>query len=212
MLSHIIFGLFLLGGEHTRLVFETNKDQAPADVRYLLQTEKYRVDFKRDEIVFHFGSNSMRVRFAGRPNWTMPAGRARLDRLVRYIDSDDRKSKTDIPKFASVKYESLYSGIDLSCRGHAGQLECVFLAMPGADPEQIRFAVEGTDRIEIDETGALHLEIAGQTLRVQKPNAFQLGHGRRNIVDVRFELKGSNEIAFSVGPYNSSIPLIFDLL
>jgi hypothetical protein len=212
MLSLIIFGLLLSGGEHTRLVFETNKNQAPADVRYLLQTEKYQVDFKRDEMVFHFGSNSLRIRFAGHPNWTMPSGRARLDRLVRYIDSDDGKNKTNIPKFAAVKYELLYAGIDLSCRGHAGQLECDFAAMPGADPAQIRFAVEGADRIEIDETGALHLEIAGQTLRIPKPDAFQLGHGRRSIVDVRYELNGSNEITLTVGPYNRSIPLIIDVL
>ena len=210
MLAYIIFGFLLFGGEHnTRLVFETNKDQAPADVRYLLQTDKYELDFKLGEMVFHFGNKSLRIRFAGPLYRTTPAGNARLDRVVRYIDSDDTGNKPDVHKFASVRYESLYPGIDLTCHGHAGQLECDFVAMPAADPEQIRVAVDGADRIGIDETGALSLEIAGQVLRIHKPNAFQLDRGRR-MVDVRYELKDTNEVGLAVGEYNRSVPLIID--
>ena len=211
ILPCIIFGLFLFGAEHnSRLVFETNKDQAPTDVRYLLRTDKYQLDFKSGEMVFHFGSNSLRLRFAGRLYRSTPVGNARLDRVVRFIDTDENNNKQDVPKFASVRYESLYFGINLSCHGHAGKLECDFVAMPAADPEQIRVAVEGADGIGIDETGALTLQIADQKLRIPKPNAFQLEHGRRNMVDVRFELKGGNEVGFSIGRYNPSIPLIID--
>jgi hypothetical protein len=211
MRAFIIFGLLLLGGEHnTRLVFQTNKDQAPADVRYLLQTETYQLDFKRGEMVFHFGNKPLRIRFAGPLIRSMPTGNARLDRIVRYIDSDETSTKHDVQKFAAVKYESLYSGIDLTCHGHAGQLECDFVVMPGADAGQIRVDVEGADRIVIDETGALTLEIADQTLRLHKPNAFQLDHGRRNVVDARYELKDTNEVGLIIGQYNYSIPLIID--
>jgi hypothetical protein len=211
MLTQIIFAFLLFGGEHnTRLVFEKNKDKAPVDVRYLLQTDKYQLDFKRGEMVFHFGSRSLRIRFGGSPSWTTPAGIARLDRFVRYVDSDNTSNKPEVQKFASVRYESLYSGIDLTCHGHAGQLECDLVAMPGADAEQIRVAVDGADRIGIDETGALTLEIADQTLRIHKPNAFQLDRGRRSFVDVRYELKDTGEIGLVIGQYNSSVPLIID--
>ena len=211
MRAFIILGFLLLGGEHnTRLVFQTNKDQAPADVRYLLQTEKYQLDFKRGEMVFHFDNRRLRILFAGSLYKTTPAGNARVDRVVRYIDSDETNNKPEVQKFAAVKYESLYSGIDLTCHGRAGQLECDFVAMPGADAEQIRIAVDGADRIGIDETGVLTLEIGDHALRLQKPNAFQLDHGRRKLVDARYELKDTNEVGLIIGQYNHSIPLIID--
>lgn len=209
MLAQIIFAFLLFGGEHnTRLVFEANKNQAPADVRYLITTDKFQLDFKRGEMVFHFGNRSLRIRFDGSLYRTAPAGNARLDRFVRDVDSDNTSNKPEVQKFASVRYESLYFGIDLACHGHVGQLECDFVAMPGADAEQIRVAVDGADRIGIDETGALTLEIADQTLRIHKPNAFQLDRGRRNFVDVRYELKGADEIGLVIGQYNRSVPLI----
>jgi hypothetical protein len=211
MLTQIIFAFLLFAGEHnTRLVFETNKDQAPADVRYLLRTDKYQLDFKRGEMVFHFGSRALRIRVEGSLNRTTPTGNARLDRFVRYVDSDNTNNKPEVQKFASVKYESVYSGIDLTCHGHVGQLECDFVAMPGADAERIRVAIDGADRVGIDETGALTLEIADQTLRIHKPNAFQLDRGRRSFVDVRYELKGTDEIGLVIGQYNRSVPLIID--
>ena len=211
MRAFIIFGLLLLGGEHnTRLVFQTNKDQAPADVRYLLQTEKYQLDFKRGEMVFHFDNRRLRILFAGSLYKTTPAGNARVDRVVRYIDSDETNNKPEVQKFAAVKYESLYSGIDLTCHGRAGQLECDFVAMPGADAEQIRIAVDGADRIGIDETGVLTLEIGDHALRLQKPIAFQLDRGLRHVVDARYVLKDTNEVGLVIGQYNHSVPLIID--
>ena len=211
MRAFIILGFLLLGGEHnTRLVFQTNKDQAPADVRYLLQTEKYQLDFKRGEMVFHFDNRRLRILFAGSLYKTTPAGNARVDRVVRYIDSDETNNKPEVQKFAAVKYESLYSGIDLTCHGRAGQLECDFVAMPGADAEQIRIAVDGADRIGIDEPGVLTLEIGDHALRLQKPNAFQLDHGQRHVVDARYVLKDTNEVGLVIGQYNHSVPLIID--
>jgi hypothetical protein len=211
MLSHFMLGLILLASQQTsRLVFETNRDQALADVRYLLQTDRYQLDFKHGEVVFHFGVNSLRIRFAGQPNKVTPAGKARLDHLVRFVYSDDAHNKPGTPTFASVRYESLYNGIDLSCHGHAGQLECDFAALPGADPEQIQISLEGADRVTIDEGGNLVLGIGGQTLQIHKPEAFQVAHGRRNVVDARYDLKGTSEIGLKIGQYNRSIPLIID--
>jgi hypothetical protein len=211
MRAFIILGFLLLGGEHnTRLVFQANKDQAPADVRYLLQTEKYQLDFKRGEMVFHFDNRRLRILFAGSLYKTTPAGNARVDRVVRYIDSDETNNKPEVQKFAAVKYESLYSGIDLTCHGRAGQLECDFVAMPGADAEQIRIAVDGADRIGIDETGVLTLEIGDHALRLQKPIAFQLDRGLRHVVDARYVLKDTNEVGLVIGQYNHSVPLIID--
>jgi len=203
--------LLLEGGPYGHhLVFEKNKGQAPADVRYLLHTHEYHVDFKRGEMVFHLGSKDLRVRFDGRLNKKVPEGHARIDGLVRYLDADSAVDVDDIPKFSSVKYESLYAGIDLSCYGRDGQLECDFIALSGADPSQIRVDLDGAERLEVDEAGSLVITVGGQPLHIRKPIAFQLQHGERTPVEIRYQLMDPHEVGFAVGEYNRSIPLIID--
>jgi hypothetical protein len=209
MLIQLILGLFLLAGAHNdRLLFQTNLGQAPADVRYVLETAAYHLHFKRGEVIFYFGNNAIRVQFGGYPVKRVPTGNARLDKVVRYIDSGDTQ-KPDVPTFAAVKYEALYSGVDLSCYGRGGQLECDFVVMPQADPGQIRLAVDGADRIKLDPAGDLALEAGGETLHVHKPTALQIEHGARNPVDVRYQITGG-EIGIVVGQYHHGIPLIID--
>jgi len=213
MFSQLFLALVLLlesGPYGHRLVFEKNKGQAPADVRYLLQTHAYQVDFKRGEMVFHFGSNGLRIHFDGRLNKKVPEGHARLDGLIRYLDADSDVDKDDIPKFASVKYESLYTGIDLDCYGREGHLECDFVALPNADPSQIRVDLDGAGQLNIDDAGALAITIGGQTLHIRKPIGFQLQHGERTPVEIHYQLMDPHEVGFVIGDYNHQIPLIID--
>jgi hypothetical protein len=209
MFSSLILAILLLGGEHGgRPVFEKNTGQAAADIRYLLEAPNYQIQWKRGEMVVVFHGHTLRIQFNGRLNERIPEGHGRLDRLVRNVNSGDAGNKQNIQKFASIKYESLYPGIDLACYSSRGQLECGFVAMPGAPPEQIRLDLDGADHIALDDNGGLTIQIADQEIHLPKPNAFQLEHGSRKIVDVRFELTAMHEISFVTGQYNHSIPLI----
>src|SRR5215467_3158757 len=112
----IALGFLFFGETSTHihhLAFERNKGQAPADVRYVLRAPEYELDFKRAELVFHFASANLQVRFDGPLNKRVPEGHARLDGLVRYVDTEDADDDQKIPKFASIRYDSLYKGIDL---------------------------------------------------------------------------------------------------
>lgn len=209
-LVQLILGFLVLGaGHNNRLVFQTNQGQAPADVRYILETPEYLLHFKRGEMVFHFANNAIRIQFAGPLIARVPAGNARVDRVVRYINSDGNQGKP-APAFSSVRYEPLYSGIDLSCFGHLGRLQCDFVTMPGADPGLVRIDIEGADRIAIDEGGNLAIEVMGQMLHIHKPSGVQVSHGQRNAVDVQYQITGNNEIGFTIGPYDHRIPLIIE--
>src|SRR5215813_4094071 len=116
MFSSLILAILLLGGEHDgRPVFEKNTGQAAADIRYLLEAPTYQIQWKRGEMVVLFHGHTLRIQFNSRLNERIPEGHGRLDRLVRNVNSGDTGNKQTIPKFASVKYESLYPGIDLVC-------------------------------------------------------------------------------------------------
>ena len=211
MFSWFIVLAFLISSEtstHIRhLAFEKNKGQAPADVRYVLRAQGYELEFKRGELVFHVASNTLRIRFDGPLNKRVPEGHARLDGLVRYVDSEDPNGDQNIPRFASIRYDSLYKGIDLICRVRGTNLECDFVALAGAEPEHIRAFVDANG-LEIDDSGTLIIRLTDREIRFRKPNAFQLDHGQRNPVDVAYQLNETNEITFFIGEYNHSIPLI----
>jgi len=211
MFSSLILAILLLGGEHGgRPVFEKNTGQAAADVRYLLEAPNYQLQWKPGKMVLLFHGHTLRIQFNGGLNERIPEGRGRLDRLVRNVNSGDAGDKQKIQKFSSVKYESLYPRIDLACYSSRGRLECDFVAMPGAQPEQIRLDLDGADHIALDDEGGLTIRIDDQEIHLPKPSAFQLEHGSRKIVDVRFELTDMHQISFVTGEYNHSVPLIIN--
>jgi hypothetical protein len=213
----LLLGVLLLGEDATNLrhpSFEKNKGQAPADIRYILRTPDYQLDFKRAEIVLHAGSSTMRIQFDGPLNKRVPEGHARLDGLIRYVDSEDappRAHASDhaIPKFASIRYDSLYKGIDLICYARGTSTECGFLVLSGGEPEQIRAFIDGGD-MAIEDSGTLLIRLPDREIRFPKPNGFQVDHGQRKLVDVRYQLSNGNEIGFLIGEYDHSNPLTID--
>jgi hypothetical protein len=53
-----------------------------------------------------------------------------------FIGSDPKKWHSNVPTYAKVKYEGIYSGIDLVYYGNQRQLEYDFIVAPGADPRR----------------------------------------------------------------------------
>ena len=214
MSSWLIALGFLLFGETSthihHLAFEKNKGQAPADVRYVLRAPEYQLDFKRAELVFHFTSITLRVRFDGPLNKRVPEGHARIDNLVRYVDTDEVDDDQDIRKFASLRYDSLYKGIDLVCHVKGTHLECNFVALAGAEPEHIRAFIDATNGLRIDDSGSLIIQLPDREIRLHKPSAFQVSHGQRTSIDIGYQINEMNEISFVIGEYDHSGPLIID--
>jgi len=192
------------------LVFEKNKGQAPADVHYLVHTAAYELGFKRGELQFRIGTKVLSIRFNGRLNHVVPLGHARVDGLIRYVESDKPVEKDQTPKFASIHYDSLYVGIDLTCYGRRGKLECDFVVHPGADPRQIIVQLDGADAVQIDDKGDLVIQIADQILHIGKPTAYQLDRRQRNPVEIQYELTDRDELSFRLGEYNENVPLVID--
>jgi len=135
-----------------------------------------------------------------------------------FIGSDPKKWRKNVPHYAKVRYEEVYPGIDLVFYGNQSQLEFDFIVAPGADPDVIRMAFEGADKIDIDKEGHLILQSSAGSVRIQKAFIYQELDGVRQEISGRYVLNPtsksenprSHEVAFELASYDPRKPLVID--
>jgi hypothetical protein len=98
----------------------------------------------------------------------------------------------------------------LAYYGNQGNLEYDFILSPGADPAAIRLKANGARRVHVEPGGDLVLETECGDVRFHKPVSYQQVNGARRTVESRYELAGSNEIQFKLGPYDRHYQLVVD--
>ncbi len=156
-------------------------------------------------------SITLRMRLAGGNPRALVSGIDELPGKVNYLVGSDRGQwKTGIRTFAKVKYQGVYSGIDLVYYGKQGHLEYDFIIAPGADPRVITMNFEGAGWLEVDDNGDLVLKAGSRSLRQQKPVIYQEVQGRRHLVPGEYVLKGPRQVGFRIDPYDASKPLVID--
>ena len=181
----------------------------------------------------------MRLTFVGTRSDVRVEGQDELQGKANYlIGSDPRAWRTNIPTYARVRYRDVYPGIDVMFHGDQRQLQYDLIVAPGRDPRTIALRVDGVDRLAIDPTGDLLLHVGGGSggiVRMQKPIIYQHAQGDQNdqayrhaqadahqreqadatgrprrIVDGHYVLTGTHQVAFAVGPYDETRPLVID--
>ena len=81
-------------------------------------------------------------------NPTIPEGRDPLPLRTHYFRGADPAGwRADVPSFSEVEYPDLYRGIDLRYRVAPGGVKYEFRVDAGADPDRIRIAYAGADRL-----------------------------------------------------------------
>lgn len=137
-----------------------------------------------------------------------------LDRLVTksnyFIGNDPGKWRVDIPNYERVKYSEVYAGIDLEYYGNQGKLEYDFIISPGSEPNVISLQFKGMDSIHMNEKGELILSAAFSELTIQEPIAYQERGGIRERVPASYIFQRENQVGFSVGDYDPTLPLVID--
>jgi acyl dehydratase len=129
-----------------------------------------------------------------------------------FIGNDPTKWRTHVPAYAKVKYEEIYSGIDLVYYGNQRQLEYDFIVSPGADPRRIEFEVSGAKRIRQDAQGELVFTLGENEIRWHKPVAYQDKNGARHEIATRFTITDTKRVGFELAKYDASRPLYIDPL
>ncbi|HWY57841.1 MAG TPA: SBBP repeat-containing protein [Terriglobales bacterium] len=206
---------------HLPLIFEPNRGQTDARVRFLARGNGYGLYLTAQEAVLALrhsdsasqGTSAVTMKLVGATSAVEPAGDVELPGKSNYfIGNDPAKWHRDIPQFARVHYRNVYPGIDLVYYGNQGRLEYDFEVASGTDPRIVALKFQGADNLRIDASGDLVVAVGGGNLRLQAPRVYQkFGPEERSVVG-RFELRGQqkNEVGFRLGDYDRNRTLIID--
>jgi hypothetical protein len=157
------------------------------------------------------GGTVVRMELVGANAAPRVAGAEELPGKVNYfIGNDPAKWRTNVPTFAKVKYEGVYTGVDLVYYGNQGQLEYDFVVAPGVDPNQIRLKFAGAGKLRVDQEGSVVLGSTGEEVRFEKPVVYQEVAGKRKPVEGTYAVASANLIGIRLGKYDRSHPLVID--
>jgi uncharacterized repeat protein (TIGR01451 family) len=198
------------------LGFEANRGQtgaAPQDVQFLSRGAGYTLFLTSTEAVMRLRNarHELRMKLVD----SNPAPRVTQENELpgksHYIIGSDRRAwHTHIPRYGKVRYQAVYPGVDLVYYGNQQQLEYDFIVAPGADPQVIELAFEGAENIRVDTGGDL-LALTGEgELRLKAPVIYQDIDGRRVETPGGYRKTGSDRVAFDLGAYDSTRPLVVD--
>jgi hypothetical protein len=219
------------------LSFEANQGQTDAKVKFLSRGLGYTLFLTSTEAVFSLRGKKAQDDASGvsgqfRPSPAVPTtGVALRVKLVKanraaevtgadelpgksnyFIGNNPKKWRTNVPTYSKVKYEGIYSGIDLVYYGNQRQLEYDFIVAPGADPHRIAFDVRGAKRIRMVDHGDLVLNMGEGEIRWHKPVVYQEKDGARQEIAARYAITGTGRVGFEVAKYDASRPLYIDPL
>ncbi|MFC6997167.1 DUF7948 domain-containing protein [Rufibacter roseus] len=126
-----------------------------------------------------------------------------------YLGKDPKKWGSGAKGYRQVQYKSLYQGVDMALYEQNGNLKYDLHVAPGTSPAQIKLKYKGATRLSLKE-GNLLIETSVGTVTEQRPVAFQVVNGQRQIVPCQYVLKGETlSFAFPEG-YSTELPLVID--
>lgn len=126
-----------------------------------------------------------------------------------YFQSDNQSNwKSNVPLYKKIRYENLYSGIDLEFYTYEQNLKYDFIIHPESDPSQIVLKYQGAENIRVID-GSIHIQTSVNEWIEQKPYAYQLVDGFKQEVECSYRLK-KGMVSFNLGKYNTKLPLIID--
>jgi hypothetical protein len=199
------------------LSFEANRGQTDGRVKFLSHTSGYSLFLTGDEAVLTLNGEKadtrpakiagaghapkpgmgasqgdmLRMKLCNANPAAKPTGMDELPGTSNYfIGNDPGKWRTNIPTYAKVKYEGIYSGIDLVYYGNQQQLEYDFVVRPEADPQAIRLRIEGAKRLRREQGDVVMTTARGMCICVTRIfTRTVMGIGMRSLAGTSLKAK-----------------------
>jgi hypothetical protein len=219
------------------LSFEANYGQTDPQVKFLSRTGAYSLFLTGDQAVFVLSPKTNVKTKTTTGNHPVPSKAASVLRMKLHdanlaarvigadelsgksnylIGNDPKKWRTGVATYAKVKYEGIYSGIDLVYYGNDRQLEYDFIVSPHANPQRIAFTITGAQKITQTAQGGLLLKLNDSNSREElswhKPTAYQERNGVRHEIPSTYRIGNQNQITFQLAKYDTTQPLYIDPL
>ena len=196
------------------LAFEPNQGQTADEVDFMARAPGYGLYLTGERAALALEGKTgtdaaIHVNFVGANPDTQAEGLDKLPGTSNYFSgSDESEWQTNVPQYRKVRYDEVWSGIDMVFYGKQGQLEYDFVVQPGVSPDGIRLAYSGADSLRV-ENSALKIETTAGTLTQQAPVIYQDGPEGRELVSGDYVLDGE-QVGFEVMAYDTSRPLVID--
>jgi hypothetical protein len=138
-------------------------------------------------------------------------GDSGLPGKINYLlGNDPAQWRSGMPTFAKVRVEGIYPGINLVYYGNQRQLEYDFAIAAGANPNSIAIHFHGADKISVNAQGGLVLKLGGSEILQPKPLIYQTVDGTRREISGGYKILDAHSVAFNVGKYDRTQPLVID--
>ncbi|MGA2279766.1 MAG: immunoglobulin domain-containing protein [Verrucomicrobiota bacterium] len=200
------------------LYFEASQGQANAPAQFVARGHDYQflISPAEAQIVLRkttAESAVVRMQFVGANAQAPVRGDAELPGKINHLTGNDPAQwRVGLAMFAKVRVGGLYPGVNLVYYGNQQQLEYDFDIAPGANPLAIAMHFDGVDKISINPQGELILSLAGGEIRQPKPVIYQVIGGARKEIEGGYRLVDAHTVAFTIGQYDHSQPLVIDPL
>ena len=200
------------------LMFEENRGQASASIRFLAHGPEGIVAFTRDEVILPcgVGVNGLSMTILGEDRMQVRAEEP-SGGVVNYYSGEDRNGWIErVPLQRQVRYSGAASGVDLIFHGNDGRLEYDMEVSPGADPGAVAVRAGAESKFAIQPDGSVAVEnigrgaCAGERVRLLAPEAYQVIHGVRSPVHAEFRVDASGSLRFAVKDYDARFALTID--
>jgi hypothetical protein len=197
------------------LHFIENRGRLDSSVAFYVQGRDKTLYFTSEGVTYALAGKDRRwvvkMDFVGASPTSRPRGEEEREGTVSYFKGSPGAWRTGLPTWARIVYRELWSGIDLAYSGTVHRLKSELTVKPGADPDAIRFVVRGASEVRLNESGALDIETPEGGFQDAAPEAWQDVEGTRRAVPASYAFDAaSKEIAFKVGSYDATRPLVID--
>ena len=189
--------------------FVANQGQASDEVRFIGNGSGFRAQFRKDGFTVHQGEATARITFAGRARRAEIMAADPLGATVNYLrGSDASKWLHGLPMYRTIRYQSVWPGVDVRFRGEAARAKAEYLVAPGASVDDIRLRFNGEATVAAD--GSLLVRTEAGVFSEDKPYLYQERGSQREEVSGAFRIYEDGTVGFTAGPRDPSLLLVVD--
>jgi hypothetical protein len=129
-----------------------------------------------------------------------------------FIGNDPSKWASGVRLFTQARVDRLYDGIDALYYLDDGHLRYDLIVAPGADPQQVRMKVEGSNGVSVSTDGSLKISTSMGILQQRGLCAYQVIGGKHRQVECGFRVDNDQQGCFALGSYDRTRALVIDPL
>lgn len=202
------------------LSFEANQGQADGSVRFVGRADGHVLYLTPSEAIMVMrdgkGQAALHMSFPGGRSAPEVTGEEELPGKSNFLRGNDpSRWRTNVPTYRSVLYREVFPGVDVRFHGNRSELEYDIVVGAGADAGSVRLLFSGARQLSVDAEGNLVVRLpGGRIVRQRRPVIYQDAAGGRRSVAGSYRIlgrhKGSVEVSFALGAYNTARPLVID--